>query len=114
MLRYDNRFPLDGKNLINDAIMYGCPRLIRIYYSEDDKLNKINEIDKLREDGVQFHKVDYELMKKYSNVITPQGIIGIGELDVDQLFETNMEKNQNEVPLILVLNDVKDPGNLGE
>ena len=113
--KYGDQLALEGRFLINDVIEFGYPTPIRIYYSEEDKLSKIKQIDKLKESNVEFLKVKYSLMKEHSNVVTPQGLIGVFEMNIYRLFDINAKRNQNEnqIPLTVLLNGVRDPGNIG-
>lgn len=99
--------------MINDVIKYGYPKLVRIYYSDDKKLAKINEIDKLKYKGVELLKVDYDIMKEHSDVVTPPGLVGVVKLNSNELFELNSNKIKKELPLILVTAGVNMPDNMG-
>lgn len=110
---YSEQLILEGKYVINDVISFGYPKILRIYYTDEEKLNKINELNKLKENQVEFFKISYQLMRKYSDVVTPQGLMAVAEFNPKELFERNSKNNQNELPLIIILNNVRDPGNMG-
>lgn len=92
-------------------IEFGYPKLVRLYYSEESSLNKIN-LDKVLENGVEPMKVDYELIRRYSDLVTPQDLVATVELQLDELFRLNSERDRDQVPLIVVASNLRDPGPL--
>lgn len=97
--------------MIDDVISFGYPKLVRLYYSDDRWLNQIN-VDKVIESGVEPMKVDYGLIKRHSELVKPQGLVATVELQLDELFRINSERNRDQVPLIVVASNLTDPGPL--
>ncbi len=89
-------FLIEGDHLINEA--YNANRLKILLSSNDDILNKYDKCEK--------YKVSEDIIKKLSQTTSPQGLVGICDIkDV----EVDYKKYQH----ILILDDVKDPGNIG-
>lgn len=57
-------------------------------------------------------KVDYELIRRYSDLVTPQGLVATVELQVDELFRLNSERDREQIPLIVVTSNMRNPGPL--
>lgn len=103
---------LEGRFIIQDVINFGYPKLVRLYYSDDRLLSKI-DANKMMENGLKPMKVDFQLIKRYSDLVTPQGLVATVELQLDELFRINSERNRDQIiPLIVVASNVRDPGPL--
>lgn len=86
-----NKFLVEGEHLVKEA--YQSNLLQEIILTEDYSI----DID------IKKTYVTYEVLKKLSNVKTPQKIIGI----------VSKKKEESIGNRILILDDIQDPGNLG-
>lgn len=105
-----NFIVLEGKRLINDAIEAGI-KLKYIYFTLDNHLKDIQHLEEImQENDTKLMKVLYKDMKIYSPMATAPGIMAIGEKpDYNKMpFDAS-----NQMPLILICDNIRDPGNLG-
>ena len=87
----EGKFLVEGKNLVEEAFKSGL-------------LLEVIKCDDVLEDyDVQTTLVTYEVIKKLSNTIHPQRIIGV----VKKVEEKELGNK------VLILDDIQDPGNLG-
>ena len=89
-------FLIEGDHLINEA--YNANRLKILLSSNDDILNKYDKCEK--------YKVSEDIIKKLSQTTSPQGLVGICDIK-----DTSVDYKKYQH--ILILDDVKDPGNIG-
>ncbi|KAJ7308819.1 hypothetical protein JRQ81_008087 [Phrynocephalus forsythii] len=100
---------LEGKRLIADALDAGAiPQTL--FFSMMDQLKKL-PADKLKR--AKLIMVKYESLKAWSDVVTPQGLIGIfSKPDHSKMIYPEVEKH-HQLPLSLICENIRDPGNLG-
>ncbi|XP_066219672.1 rRNA methyltransferase 3, mitochondrial isoform X1 [Saccopteryx leptura] len=100
---------LEGRRLIADALKAGAvPKVF--FFSRLDYLKEL-PIDKLK--GVSLIKVKFEDIKGWSDLVTPQGILGIFAKP-DHVKMTFPEiQLRHSLPLLLICDNLRDPGNLG-
>nr|XP_017532807.2 rRNA methyltransferase 3, mitochondrial [Manis javanica] len=100
---------LEGRRLIADALRAGAvPKVF--FFSRLEYIKEL-PIDKLK--GVSLIKVKFEDIKDWSDLVTPQGIMGIFvKPDPDKITypETQL---CHSLPLLLICDNLRDPGNLG-
>lgn len=99
-------FLLEGSRLLREAIDSGA-NLRELFF-----VQSMEEEAKLiagRDDSVDIYEVSEDLMRWLSDVVTPQGILGVVE-QVDVGFRDLLEEG---VSLLLVADQVRDPGNMG-
>ena len=89
-------FLIEGDHLINEA--YNANSLKILLSSNDDILNKYDKCEK--------YKVSEDVIKKLSQTTSPQGLVGICDIK-----DTSVDYKKYQH--ILILDDVKDPGNIG-
>jgi len=65
-------------------------------------------LDKIKDDG-RLINVSNQLYREISNMETPQGILAIAKFEVNSICEANLGNN----PLMLFLDRIQDPGNMG-
>ncbi|XP_062408967.1 rRNA methyltransferase 3A, mitochondrial [Sardina pilchardus] len=100
---------LEGKRLICDALEAGA-RPQTLFFSSFQRLREL-PLDKLKRTNVI--KVKFEDVKKWSELIAPQGVIAIfSRPDVGELAFPKEHRDQ-AVPLSLICDNIRDPGNLG-
>ncbi len=100
-------FLVEGLNLLQEAVSSGAT-LREIVYVEP----RAEEAAFLRQRSdrpVQSHELSQPLMDWISDVVTSQGIIGV----VDQVDTDYGDVPLDEATLLLVADQVRDPGNLG-
>ncbi|XP_043976341.1 rRNA methyltransferase 3A, mitochondrial [Gambusia affinis] len=98
---------LEGRRLICDALEAGARPQI-VFFSMADRLREL-PLDKLR--GATVVKVKFEDIKIWSDVVAPQGVIAIfARPDPARL---SFSQRDPSLPLSLICDNVRDPGNLG-
>ncbi|XP_004433390.1 PREDICTED: rRNA methyltransferase 3, mitochondrial isoform X1 [Ceratotherium simum simum] len=100
---------LEGRRLIADALKAGAvPKVF--FFSRLDYIKEL-PVDKLK--GVSLIKVKFEDIKDWSDLVTPQGIMGIFAKP-DHVKMTYPETQlRHSLPLLLICDNLRDPGNLG-
>ncbi|XP_016042488.1 rRNA methyltransferase 3, mitochondrial [Erinaceus europaeus] len=100
---------LEGRRLIADALKAGAvPKTF--FFS---RLEYIKELpfDKLK--GVSLIKVKFEDLKNWSDVVKPQGIMGIFARPDHVKMKYPEVQLRHSLPLLLICDNLRDPGNLG-
>ena len=101
-------FVVEGIKMFEEARITG--QLVQTYVSEGFYVEKNNfDMDNNFFEGLDYEVITDALFKSVSNTITPQGIMGtvaIQSYKLNQLLE-------NEDACLLLLEDIRDPGNLG-
>ena len=105
---------LEGKRIINDAIENNL-KITYIFFSCKEDLDDIIDLKRLveQEKATKLIKVTYKEMKIYSQLKTPPGIMAIVQKPDQNDWKKIIEKNTNILPLILICDNVRDPGNMG-
>ncbi|XP_065765783.1 rRNA methyltransferase 3, mitochondrial isoform X2 [Muntiacus reevesi] len=100
---------LEGRRLIADALKAGAvPKVF--FFSRLEYIKEL-PIEKLK--GVSLIKVKFEDIKDWSDLVTPQGIMGIFAKP-DHVKMTYPETQlRHTLPLSLICDNLRDPGNLG-
>lgn len=104
---HQNKILLEGRRLICDALEAGAlPQTV--FFSTVDRLKEL-PLHKLRR--ASLIKVKFEDIKTWSDVVAPQGVIAIfTRPDPSRL---NFGSRNHSVPLSLICDNIRDPGNLG-
>ncbi|XP_022615507.1 rRNA methyltransferase 3, mitochondrial [Seriola dumerili] len=104
---HQGKILLEGKRLICDALNAGAnPQMV--FFSTVDRLREL-PLDKLKR--ATLVKVKFEDIKIWSDLVAPQGVIAIfSRPDPSRLNFTNTD---HSVPLSLICDNIRDPGNLG-
>uniref|UniRef100_A0A668SXE5 RNA 2-O ribose methyltransferase substrate binding domain-containing protein n=1 Tax=Oreochromis aureus TaxID=47969 RepID=A0A668SXE5_OREAU len=104
---HQGKILLEGRRLICDALDAGA-KPQTVFFSTVDRLREL-PLDKLRR--ATLVKVKFEDIKLWSDVVAPQGVIAIfSRPDPSQL---NFASKGHSVPLSLICDNIRDPGNLG-
>ncbi|GKX28385.1 RNA methyltransferase [Vallitalea longa] len=98
-------FIVEGKKTINEI---DVSRIHEIFMTETFFEKEQNLVKGFIEKKVKIEIVNDSVMKHISNSVTPQGILGIIRIVPMKL---NIMINSN--PLIIILENIQDPGNLG-
>ncbi|XP_065503205.1 rRNA methyltransferase 3, mitochondrial [Caloenas nicobarica] len=100
---------LEGQRLIKDALEAGAV-LQTLFFSTVGHLKELPEAALKRATLV---KVKFEEIKSWSDLVTPQGLIGIfSKPDHTKMFYPAAQLSRS-LPLLLVCDNIRDPGNLG-
>ena len=95
---------LEGKRLINDAIDANI-KLKFIYFTLEDNLKDIKNLEQIMtQNGTRLMKV------LFSSLVTSPGIMAISE---KPNYVKMSIQNSLQMPLTLVCDNIRDPGNLG-
>uniref|UniRef100_A0A8C8VN69 RNA 2-O ribose methyltransferase substrate binding domain-containing protein n=1 Tax=Pelusios castaneus TaxID=367368 RepID=A0A8C8VN69_9SAUR len=100
---------LEGPRLIKDALDAGAV-LQTLFFSIVENLKKLPE-EKLKKSTLV--KVKFEDMKNWSDVIAPQGLIGIFSRPGHATMTYPPDQLRSLLPLYLICDNVRNPGNLG-
>src|ERR1700692_1150206 len=88
-------FIIEGKKMVEE-LLDSRIEIVHIYGSGNYFGNK------------PFTKITDEEMKKISALTSPQNILAVCRIPVENIVHTDLNKE-----LVLVLDDIRDPGNLG-
>ncbi|XP_010734958.3 rRNA methyltransferase 3A, mitochondrial [Larimichthys crocea] len=104
---HQGKILLEGRRLICDALDAGAnPQMV--FFSTVDRLREL-PLDKLKR--ATLVKVKFEDIKIWSDLVAPQGVIAIfSRPDPSRMNFTN---RGHSVPLSLICDNIRDPGNLG-
>uniref|UniRef100_A0A3Q1EB40 Mitochondrial rRNA methyltransferase 3a n=1 Tax=Acanthochromis polyacanthus TaxID=80966 RepID=A0A3Q1EB40_9TELE len=104
---HQGKILLEGRRLICDALDAGAnPQTV--FFSTVDRLREL-PLDKLRRASLV--KVKFEDIKTWSELVAPQGVIAIfSRPDPSRM---NFADRNHSVPLSLICDNIRDPGNLG-
>ncbi|XP_078536007.1 rRNA methyltransferase 3, mitochondrial isoform X1 [Lissotriton helveticus] len=100
---------LEGRRLITDALETGA-ELQTLFFSTVDHLKEL-PLSKLKR--VQLLKVKFEEIKIWSDLVTPQGVIGIFARPDHSKMCYPASQVDCSLPLTLICDNIRDPGNLG-
>ncbi|XP_063809839.1 rRNA methyltransferase 3, mitochondrial [Pseudophryne corroboree] len=100
---------LEGHRLLVDALEAGAV-MQTLFFSRLDQL-KVLPAEKLRK--ANLIKVKFEDIKMWSDVVTPQGLMGIFRRPDHVKMKYPETQLKNTIPLSLICDNIRDPGNLG-
>ncbi|NWR02765.1 MRM3 methyltransferase, partial [Paradoxornis webbianus] len=100
---------LEGHRLIKDALEAGAvPQTL--FFSTVGHLKLLPEAEIKRASLV---KVKFEDIKTWSDLVTPQGLLGIFSKPDPAKMSYPAAQLASSLPLLLICDNVRDPGNLG-
>ncbi len=110
--RKQGLYVVEGLKMFEEAL--DADLLHKAYFSESFYMEKIQKIERKKENLSYFHDLDYQVLrddvfKQISDTITPQGVMGIIK---SQEYDLKHLLTQEDV-FLLILEDIRDPGNLG-
>nr|WP_330363536.1 RNA methyltransferase [Butyrivibrio sp. LC3010] len=120
--REDGVFLIEGIRMLREAPtdqlreVYATSHFLSNLSADDN-----NIIEEIRsDDGVSFEEVSDDVMRKMADTQTPQGVIAVvkqkkwdlQDILIGKESDSNSE-NSVASPLILILENIQDPGNLG-
>ena len=91
-----NEYIIEGKHLVDDAYEVGL--LKEVISTDDSVLNNYQSVSKI--------KVNEQILNKIADTQNPQNVLGICEIK-------NIDVDYKNYKHLLILDDVKDPGNVG-
>ncbi|NXL43068.1 MRM3 methyltransferase, partial [Podilymbus podiceps] len=100
---------LEGHRLIRDALEAGAA-LQTLFFSTVGQLKELPEAELKRANLV---KVKFEDIKIWSDLIAPQGLIGIFSKPDHAKMSYPAAQLTSSLPLLLICDNIRDPGNLG-
>ncbi|KAM9370622.1 rRNA methyltransferase 3, mitochondrial [Phaethornis superciliosus] len=100
---------LEGHRLIKDALEAGAA-LQTLFFSTMGHLKELPE-EKLKRANLV--KVKFEDIKTWSDLVTPQGLIGIFSKPDHAKMSYPAAQLTSSLPLLLICDNIRDPGNLG-
>ncbi|XP_053313306.1 rRNA methyltransferase 3, mitochondrial [Spea bombifrons] len=100
---------LEGRRLLWDALEAGSV-LKTLFFSRVDHLKEL-PADKLK--NAKLIKVKFEDIKMWSDVVSPQGLIGIVVRPDHAKMNYPVAQLKHSLPLSLICDNIRDPGNLG-
>ena len=99
----EGRFLLEGALALNDALQTGAV-VHDVFVTE----GATEAADAARASGAHVHEVSEQVLRAVSDASTPQGIVAVAELPGSGLEDLDLSTG-----LILVLAQIRDPGNAG-
>ncbi len=101
----EQMFLIEGRNLFCEAVK-GQQELQRVFVEREEAEQYLDEFRKTRD--VEWIKIDHNLMKYICDTQTPQGIVA-----VDRIPQWNLHETIRKSGLVLFLDRIADPGNMG-
>lgn len=101
-------FLVEGLNLLSEAVRSNV--VLRELIHVDSKADEARLIAGQASEPIPIYQISEGLMDVISDVVTHQGIVGVLE-QVDESYEEFMRRDS--LSLLLVADQVRDPGNLG-
>lgn len=98
-------FIVEGKKIISEIEK---SRISEIFITDTYYEKERMYVDKLIEEKIRVEIVNDSIMKHISDSVTPQGILGI-----IKIVPMKLNILMDEKPLIIILENIQDPGNLG-
>ncbi|NXD13230.1 MRM3 methyltransferase, partial [Nothocercus nigrocapillus] len=100
---------LEGQRLIRDALEAGAA-LRTLFFSAVEQLKALPEA-KLK--GADLVKVKFEDLKSWSDLVAPQGLLGIFSKPDYGKMAYPAAQLTSSLPMVLICDNIRDPGNLG-
>ncbi|KFU86269.1 RNA methyltransferase-like 1, partial [Chaetura pelagica] len=100
---------LEGHRLIKDALEAGAV-LQTLFFST---VGQLKELPEARLKGANLVKVKFEDIKTWSDLVTPQGLIGIFSKPNHAKMSYPAAQLTSSLSLLLICDNIRDPGNLG-
>ena len=101
----EDKFPIEGDHLIEEILQskYYKNKLEKIFISKE--YNNEDILTSLKNSNIPLERLDKKDIEKLSDTKTPQGIVGV--------VNKNHETKPDAASLIVALDEINDPGNLG-
>ena len=103
-------FVVEGWRFVEEAVQQKCSRLKRFMFVQEREPLEWQSLQKrLRERSIPFEEVDERVLRKMSATEEPQGILAV----VRQTNYSWAEIQIDRQTVLLILDGIQDPGNLG-
>ena len=99
----ERRFLLEGPVAVSDALASGA-RVFDLFVSDEQD----DVVEAARGAGARIHEVSEQVLRAVSDAMTPQGVVAVAELREWTLDDLDLTSG-----LVLVLSQIRDPGNAG-
>lgn len=110
----ENLFVCDGKKLLNEAINFGAKiRYIIVKNDANFDAELINKIKNCKENGTAVLCVNEQVFEKLTEENAPQGVMAVCEFLKEMHTNSTTVENANFDEKIIMLEAVRDPGNIG-
>ncbi len=104
--REQDAFVIEGKKLFEEAKLYGK---VKRAYVTPDYIAELETSEEKYFSGIEYELVEEKVLKEAADTKTPQGILAIVEKPHYTLDSILSKESVN----LLLLEDLRDPGNLG-
>ncbi len=117
--REERQFVVEGIKMVSEAPK---ERLVKVYISETFKADNEEFLDKMNYEALGkdvLEVVSDNVFIRMSDTQTPQGIMAVVKMSgvcIEDMFEKDNcsdSKDDKKQPLLLILENLQDPGNLG-
>ncbi len=98
-------FVVEGKKMVSEI---PADQISEVLISETFLAKEETYIQEMKAKGIAFEMVSDSIIKHLTDAVTPQGIIGLSKM-----MPVTFDKLMAENPLIIILENIQDPGNLG-
>jgi 23S rRNA (guanosine2251-2'-O)-methyltransferase len=105
-----------GKNPVKEALFKSSLKVEEVFVSEESKREKVSEIMQLaKARGIKVSFLPHQALSRISQSASHQGIAAaIADFKYDQVQDIiNIAKKKGEKTLIIILDHIEDPQNLG-
>lgn len=99
----ERRFLIEGPVALGDALSSGA-RISEVFVTDGDA----EVVAPARAAGAQVHEVSEQVLRAISDAVTPQGVVAVADLP-----DRGLEELDHSAGLIMVLEQIRDPGNAG-
>ena len=120
MRKADGVYVCEGKKMFDEVLRYAADSIVKAYFSECFQEEAIACFgDLLKEKEIAYDTVSDSVFKDVSQTVTPQGVLAVVKQPCYSLEgilsgEYRKEKSKAKESLrLLLLEDLRDPGNLG-
>lgn len=101
-------FLVESPEVIREAL----PWLRRLFVTAEAEAREAELVEQARARGVAVMSVTPEILLSLADTVTPQGLVGVASLPVQHLDAT-LDGLDGRAALLVVLSQVRDPGNAG-
>lgn len=114
--REERQFVVEGIKMVTEAPK---DRLVKVYISETFKADNEEFLDKVNYEALGndiLEIVSDNVFIRMSDTQTPQGIMAVVKMSdvcIEDMFEEDNRTDDKKQPLLLILENLQDPGNLG-
>lgn len=109
-----NKRLIFGLHAVNARLWQNASSIVELYVQEGRTDNRLLQvIEKAESENVKVFFVDQERLKALSKNSRHQGVVGFIDASKNHVYLEDVLENLTEPPLLLILDGVTDPHNLG-